>query len=172
MADAPVDIPPAPEAFDIANSDIARNYDAVGAMQGLFAPAYIHGYQPAEQAVARWNAENHPLTPGMVDELRMPNPAQPASAETFQVPYGGSMPKNASFLDPKGTIDPNALRVLAQGGKYDVAGRRAAIAQQLMANQQPAPAAPAAPGMSQEDFDNNYWRMRRYEIGSMNGGNY
>ena len=47
-------------------------YDPEGAMGGLFAPAYIPGYAPAEQAVMAWQAQQRPVTANMIDELRMP----------------------------------------------------------------------------------------------------
>jgi hypothetical protein len=50
------------------------------------------------------------------------------------------------YGDQRGIVDPEALRVLAQGGKYDFNARRDAIAQRLTANTaaQTAAATPAA----------------------------
>jgi len=114
--------------------------------------------------VSAWSKENHPITPGMVDELRMP------------AAYGSGGGDGSISFGNKGQIDPEILRLSSgQAGKYDVQGRRDAIAARLLANEQAASAAAATPAASpfdQSAFDANYWRMRNYEINSMNGGNY
>jgi hypothetical protein len=120
-----------------------ENYDPVGALNGMFAPAYIHGFQPSNDAVANWMEQNHPLTNASVEDTRMPpewrdpNEGTIAGAGQGFGPYGaGGIPKNLQFGDPRGPIDPAALQVLAQGGKYDMAGRRDAIAARLLSNTQ------------------------------------
>ena len=127
-----------------------ENYDPIGALNGMFAPAYIHGFKPSNDAVAAWMAENHPLTNASVEDTRMPPEWRDPNAGTFMGagkgagPYGaGGIPSNLQFGDPRGPIDPAALQVLAQGGKYDMAGRRDAIAARLLANTQAQEAAAA-----------------------------
>jgi hypothetical protein len=128
------------------------NYNPQGAMGGLFAPAYIRGpggstFQPSEDALAAYNAQQHPLTSALVDELRIPNkPPVGGSGGTIGVnwPYSMGVPAVQRYGDPRGTVDPEALRVLAQGGHYDVQARRDAIAQQVQANAAAAAAPPVA----------------------------
>ena len=122
---------------DPAPGDLFQTYDPKGADSGLFAPAYIAGFQPSQDAVAAWNAQNHVVTPSMMDQLQMP--AQWQAPQTQQSSLGtkalgaaGNIPQNQSFGQPQ--VDPNALRALAQGGPYDVQARRDAIAQRLAAN--------------------------------------
>jgi len=74
-------------------------YDTVGALGGMFAPAYIHGNAQSEAAVADWNRRNHVVTNDVIEQSR----------------------KN-------GIVDQNALRAAAQGGPYDVNAGRDAIA--------------------------------------------
>jgi len=125
-----------------------QNYDPTGALNGMFAPAYIHGFKPSNDAVAKWMEANHPLTNASVEDTRMPPEWRDPNEGTFMGagigggPYGaGGIPKNLTFGDPRGPIDPAALQVLAQGGKYDMAGRRDAIAARLLANTQAQEAA-------------------------------
>ena len=159
MADAPAEVP---------KGDIYQNYDSQGALNGMFAPAYIAGWKPSNDAVAKWQGENFGLTEADLDATR--GPPQANSAEGLPTPYGGgSIPLKSVYGDARGPIDPAALRAYAQGGKYNMGARRDAIAAAMLANN-PAPAVnstPAAPS-----FDQDYWRMRNYEINSMNGGNY
>jgi hypothetical protein len=72
-------------------------YDPVGALGGLFAPAYIHGNQQSSDAVQAWTAA-HPYSPAvgsrnnitqaMVDQQNAaaaaPAPAAPAPASNPQ----------------------------------------------------------------------------------------
>lgn len=150
---------PAPAAAPAAASPTAmgnlfQSYDPQGALNGMFAPAMIRSYAPSEQAVAAWNAQNHALTPDMINQLRMPNAYQPPSAQgglsgsglsgsgllngmlgTAGGAYGaGRIPQTQTLGDPLGQVDPNALRALAQGGPYDIAARRNAIAARLASN--------------------------------------
>jgi len=49
--------------------------------------------------------------------------------------YGGPIPLQQTYGDNRGMVDPEALRVAAQGGHYDIEGRRAAIAARLAENE-------------------------------------
>jgi hypothetical protein len=79
-------------------------------------------------------------------------------------PYGaGRIPNNMTLTGSGGTVDPVALKILAQGGHYDMASRRDAIAQRLAANSaaqsayDTARARPVSPyGMQQYDFPMPY----------------
>jgi hypothetical protein len=142
-------------------------YDPVGAMGGLFAPAYIHGNPEAEAAAAKWQAENFAMTPAMVEATRGPS-------TTVTSPGGGIRTGGVTTTTIPGSVDPAALKIMAQGGKYKgtipapaptpapvggtssgvgggTGGVRDAIASQLMASgglmrQQP-PAGGIPPGM-------------------------
>jgi hypothetical protein len=152
MADAaavPVPVPaeaaPAPTM-----GELFADYNPEGAMNGLFAPAYVHGYAPSQKAVADWQAQHHAVTPAMLEETRMPgewhNPedlqaAGPSYGKGMKVSsqgydqYGsGRIPNYLDLIGGKGTVDPDALRIMAQGGRYDIDARRAAIAQRLSSN--------------------------------------
>ncbi len=109
-------------------------YDPVGAMGGLFAPAYIVGNPESEAAVAQWQATNHPLTPDMIEQTRGPS-------TTTTAPNTMGLRAGTVTTTTPGTVDPAALKVLAQGGKYDMNTRRNEIAAQIMAT--PAASAPA-----------------------------
>jgi hypothetical protein len=130
MADAP---PPTP-APD-APGNIFEGYQA-GDPSDMFAPAYLKGYAPSEKALAAWTAYNH--QPGIVDASRMPNlyvdPAQNQIIGADGV-YGNGVPQQQTYGDNRGMVDPEALRVAAQGGHYDIEGRRAAIAARLAENE-------------------------------------
>ena len=88
----------------------------------LFAPAYQAGNQQSMDAVDAWMAKNFSMTNPKVEQTR-----QPVSFNTG---------------NPAGMVDPEALRVLAQGGPYDMEARRnavaAAVAQQAAGAQQRA----------------------------------
>lgn len=84
------------------------DYDPNGALGGLFAPAYVHGNPQSEAAVNAWRAANPGLTRVQVEQTANPY------------------------------VDPEALRVSAQGGNYDMNARRNAIAAQVQQQQQPA----------------------------------
>jgi hypothetical protein len=135
--------------------DLFSTYNSQGADGGLFAPAYVAGFKPSEDAVAAYNAQMHPVDIGTAEGLRMPSAWQPpstamAGSGQFGGNYGaGRIPQSQTFGDPQGLVDPEALRAAAQGGPYDVAARRAAIAARLQQNaaaqaayQPPAPVNP------------------------------
>ena len=127
---------PAPVPAAQPEGDIYQNYDPTGALGGLFAPAYIPGYAPSEKAVAEW-MKNNTLSSAQVEQTRMPNlyvdPAASGMSGGDGV-YGGPMPLKQMYGDSKGMVDPEALRVAAQGGHYDMEGRRNAIAARLAEN--------------------------------------
>jgi hypothetical protein len=143
MADAPV-------PTEAAMGGVFENYSPEGALGGLFAPAYVKGFAPAEKAVADWQALNHGMNAQTLEQTRMPgewvNPddlqaAGPTFGKGMKISpqgydqYGsGRIPTRLSLLDKGGIVDPEALRVMAQGGQYDMAARRDAIAQRLAAN--------------------------------------
>jgi hypothetical protein len=56
-------------------------YDPVGALGGLFAPAYIHGNPQSEAAVGQWNAAHlvSPPPPGPLPSAAAAAPAAPAA---------------------------------------------------------------------------------------------
>lgn len=131
------------DARDAQLSSLYTDYNPQGGMGGLFAPAYIHGLKASEDAVSKWGLENHPVTYANIDQTRMPNPFQgPSPMSAGNGVYGGPIPLQQAYGDPKGSIDPEALRVLAQGGKYDFNARRDAIAQRLASNQAAQAAVP------------------------------
>ena len=134
MVDTPADAP-APTDNASVLAGLYKDYNPQGAMGGLFAPAYIHGLPASENAVSTWQAENHPVTYGNIDQTRMPLPFQgPSAMSAGNGVYGGPIPLTQVYGDQRGIVDPEALRVLAQGGKYDFNARRDAIAQRLTAN--------------------------------------
>jgi hypothetical protein len=124
-----------------------KDYNPQSAMGGLFAPAYIHGLRRSEDAVAAWNAANRPITYANIEQTRMPNPVEPGPVpmSAGNGVYGGPIPLRQAYGDPKGMMDPEALRVLAQGGRYDFNARRDAIAARLAANAQAAGLPPPPP---------------------------
>jgi hypothetical protein len=162
---APVIAPPPPEAsptdpsgvpidsFGVPRDNLFVTYNPKGAAGGLFAPAYIHGYAPSEQAVADWQGQRGGLTHEMITgELRMPDewtPPEPAQqtrgglagASSGKFPGdgvygGGNIPLNLTLgKDSRGKLDPAALSALAHGTAYDTQGRRDAIAARLLSNQ-------------------------------------
>ncbi len=90
---------------------------AAAAMGDLFAPAYIHGNPESEAAVAKWQAENHALTPAIIEQTRGPSttithPGVGGIGRGLRGGYGST-----TQTDP-GSVDQEALRILAQGGKY------------------------------------------------------
>ena len=137
--------PVPPEAAAQPMGDIFKLYNP-GKAEDLFAPAYLKGFKPSEDALAAWNAYHHNITPGLVDELRMPNEYRgPPSYSAGNGVYGGPIPLQQTYGDVKGQIDPVALRAMSQGSHYDIEARRNAIAARLAANaaaqgaQAPAP---------------------------------
>jgi len=132
-AEAVAEQAPAP----FAEAPMYANYDSQGALGGLFAPAYIKGYAPAEQAVQAWHNKNNPISYSDVDALRMPNawqPPQPTNPYGGDVYGSGRIPDKLRYGDDRGEVDPLALISLSQGGPYDVEGRRNAIAKRLADN--------------------------------------
>lgn len=122
-------------------------YDPTGALGGLFAPAYIHGNPESEAAVQQWQSQNFGLTPEMVEQTRGPattvtNPATGGMGQLVRGP--------GTTTSTPGSVDPAALRILAQGGKYDMNKRRDEIAKQVLANT--AAAAPAGRGQPTGGF--------------------
>jgi hypothetical protein len=95
------------------------NYNPVGALNNTFAPAYIPGYAPSEQAVMQrqqtrglQGIQNQGVQ--YLEELQSPRPQGP----------------NAFA---QGSYDPAMLRALAQNLPYDVSRRRSEIADVLAA---------------------------------------
>lgn len=137
MPATPVPVPETPAAPADALSALFATtpYDAQGAMGGLFAPAYVKGYQPSEDAVGAWRATHRSVTPDTIEQSRMPQPyMDPYVRGGSSNQYGNAMPMNLSFSDARGMVDPAALRAASMGGTYDLEGRRNAIAQRLQQN--------------------------------------
>lgn len=146
-------------------------YDAVGALGGMFAPAYIAGNQQSQDAVQKWTAENQGMNAGMIDQTRMPPEwQQPEPANPYAgfggMGYGnygaGRIPNQLTFGDSRGPVDPEALRIASQGGKYDMNARRDAIAGRVLANTN----AQTAYNKSQAA---NPWSMYGFGSGFMGG---
>ena len=55
-----------------APGSLFESYNPEGALGGLFAPAYVAGYAPSNQAVQTWMETNRPISPSLIDELRLP----------------------------------------------------------------------------------------------------
>ena len=109
-------------------------------MGGLFAPAFIRGFKPSEDATDKWAADRA-FSRQDVENTRMPypwqapqavNPMQYASGSGY---IGGGLPTRQTFGDARGMVDPNALLSQAQGIPYDKEARRQAIAAQVASNQ-------------------------------------
>ena len=143
----PIAAPPAAAAAaaaaapaDAPMGDMFANYNPEGSLNGLFAPAYIKGFAPSEQAVSAWHAQNNPISYSDVDALRMPNewrPPAPVGGLPSRDVYGaGRIPNSLRYGDDRGQVDPLALTASSQGGPYDVEARRSAIAQRVLENQQ------------------------------------
>jgi len=81
----------------------------------LFAPAYQAGNPASMQAVSDWQNRVFNVNGQNIDQTR-----KPVSFDTG---------------NPGGMVDPEALRVLAQGGPYDFDARRNAIAAQVQQQQ-------------------------------------
>jgi len=174
MADAaPVPIP----GFEdpAAPGGLFATYSGGGAAGQMFAPAYIKGYAPSEEAWGKWAAARRP-SQEIVDELRMPNLYQnPDTNPTMGGGdvYGNGIKQNLTFGDQRGQVDPNALRVASQGGVYDVAARRSAIAERLALNElrmnPPKPALPSALGEGIAGTQMSPDEYRRKIIGDHSG---
>jgi hypothetical protein len=129
MPDVPV---PVPAEAAAAVPDLYQNYDPTGAMGGLFAPALIRGWQPSEDAVTAWTKLNRSMTPQGIEDTRMPFPAMADRGSAPSDQYGGgAIPLNLNYAG-QGGVDPEALRVWSQGGKYDWDARRNLISRRLM----------------------------------------
>ena len=124
-----------------------QNYDPEGALGGLFAPAYVAGYAPSNQAVQAWTAQQRPVGANMIDDLRLPeayrnppgtNPDQPSQINLTGNQYGqGNIPQSIRFGgDPRGPVDPMVLRAASQGGRVNVQQLRDRIAQRMAENAQ------------------------------------
>jgi hypothetical protein len=141
----PAALPVDPNAPPPQSNSVYQNYDPVGAMGGLFAPGYVHGWAPSEKAVADWTAGHH-IGRDTVEASRMPGEyMDPTQMTRGDGVYGGPLPVNQSYGDKRGTVDPEALRIWAQGGKYDLDARRNAIAARVAANQAASAAVAARP---------------------------
>jgi hypothetical protein len=148
----PVPVPVPAEAAPAADpaakmSNIFEGYQA-GSVDDMFAPAYIKGFEPSTKALAAWTAANRPGA-GLIEQTRMPNLyVDPASNPIIGADgvYGSGVPQKQMYGEGRGIVDPEALRVAAQGGRYDLEGRRAAIAARLAENERlQAPKALAPP---------------------------
>jgi len=95
-------------------------------MGDLFAPAYRANDPASVQAVNDW--QNRVFN---VNDVNIEQTRAPVAFNTGK---------------PGGMLDPEALRVRAQGGPYDFGARRDAIAAQIAA--QPRAAAPLATGVA------------------------
>lgn len=117
-----------------------------------FAPAYIAGNAESKAAVDQWMAENFGMTNPGVEATRRPNAAPVPIAPTGVggLRGGGATGGYTYTGDPRGTVDPEALRILAQGGKYT--DQRDKIAEQVMANSGAAGGAAGAAGAPSNMF--------------------
>ena len=111
-----------------AMGDLFENYDPQGAMDGLFAPAYIQGYAPSEKAVAEWQAQNHADDAGDArrrcgcrTEWTRPQRADHGERRTI-LRRAARIPNNLRFVDRAGHGRPGGAAALAQGGQYDMDG--------------------------------------------------
>jgi len=134
----PIPEVPVSQASPEALGELFAQYDP-GAPTDMFAPGYIRGFRPSERAVDAWRAENRGLTHADIEATRMPEAWTDTRVSGVYPggvgPYGAArVPDNLRFTDQRGTADPEALRALAQGGRYDMGARRASIAQRLMDN--------------------------------------
>lgn len=155
--------PPPPEQAAPSMGSLFETYNPEGALSGMFAPAYIHGFAPSEAAVAAYygpQGQGHRLSSAELDLTRMPGEYRPTSYSGGNGVYGGPIPMTQTYGDARGNIDPEALRSAAQGGRpYDMEARRAAIAARLAANAaaqgQPAPAPPPVVDRKRQSIINN-----------------
>jgi hypothetical protein len=92
---------------------MAQPYDPVGAMGGMFAPAYIYGNPESEAAVQKWQAENFAMTPAMVEATR-----GPSTTITEPGVMGRGSGLGSTTTTVPGSVDPAALKIMAQGGHY------------------------------------------------------
>ena len=69
------------------------------------------------------------VTYGNIDQTRMPIASRGHRPIEYRLTVGmAGVPLTQVYGDQRGQIDPEALRVLAQGGQYDFNARRDAIA--------------------------------------------
>jgi len=90
-----------------------------------------------------WDQRRDIYTRQQVEDLRMPRP--------YGSPPGGELgyPSGAEL----GAVDPLALIAHAQGGPYDMSGRRALIAKRLLDNELAQRAAQVAQALPGEGLD-------------------
>jgi hypothetical protein len=103
------------------------NYNPQGALGGTFAPAYIPGYAPSEQAVMQRQS-----TRGLRGIMNQ--------GVQYLEELRGPPPQNQLNNFGQGQWDPAMLRAMAQNLPYDVGRRRSEIAG-VLANR---PATPTA----------------------------
>ena len=130
---------PAPTPQQNPQTPAPQNYDPQGALGGTFAPAYIPGYAPSEQAVMNWQqgrAGN--MTQAQLQQTAMPPAWQPPIQSQYGPGSGQYGPNLAGTSQTYGGsyVDPDALRAMAQNLPYDLEGRRNAVAAQMAANSQ------------------------------------
>jgi hypothetical protein len=149
-----------------------ETYNPEGALGGMFAPAYIRGFAPSEEALAQYYQQGagHRLGPNELEQTRMPSLWKPVEYSKGDGRYGGPLPLTQNYIDPAGTIDPNALRAASQGGiAYDMGARRDAIAARLAANAAAqATAAPAIPVKKKRGDEDDGWRPDDPLVGRYN----
>ena len=113
--------------------NIYTDYDPKGALGGLFAPAYLKGFEPSEKALGDfYNSKSH-LTDADLESTRMPwdwMAPRAVNSSTFgrggmgAGGMGGDLPEYLAYGDRSGIMDPAALKALAQGTPYDLNARR------------------------------------------------
>jgi hypothetical protein len=118
------------------------NYNPIGALNNTFAPAYIPGYAPSEQAVMDRQATRGRqgiMNQGVMylEDLRAPAP-----------------PRGSLGNFTTGAYDPNMLRAMAQNLPYDVPRRRSEIAGILAARAAQAQTDPLQQYLQQQQLLN------------------
>jgi len=139
MAEAPIPVPA--DAIPVGAppmGELFTQYDP-GAATDMFAPGYIKGFGKSENAVNAWREKNRPvMTEADLNATRMPNPWVEPNSGVYPGgygPYGAArVPDNLGFFDQRGVVDPEALKVMSQGGQYDFNARRDAITARLQEN--------------------------------------
>ena len=132
--------------YGIKPKESSTPYDPVGALGGLFAPAYNRADPLSVEAVTRWTQERT-MSPEQLEATRMAAefrdpeegvlfPGSPGLQATYGGIYGEHrIPTNTAHGLEKGILDPQALKAMAQGLKYDPATRNQAIAARLASNE-------------------------------------
>ena len=128
---------PVPPKTSVGN--LYQDYNPVGALGNLFAPAYLQGFKPSEDAIAaRYNAQNH-LTDAQLESTKMPwewMAPRAVNPLTYGVASSGAgIPSYLAYGDKSGLMDRNALMAAAQSLPYDMGARQAQIAQRVSDNQ-------------------------------------